>query len=140
MVSGKPVGGVSQEAMASREIQHSRSRSDAAFIVDNSLSIWTGLRYLEEWAKISQSLDIATGYFEVGALTALDGKWQSLQKIRVLIGADTNYRSRNALLHAVREQVERELDAGLEQDKNSSPFLSGVPAILSALSVRPETY
>jgi hypothetical protein len=43
------------------------------FIVDNSVSGWTGLRYLEEWTAIAKSFDIATGYFEIGALLALDG-------------------------------------------------------------------
>ena len=46
------------------------------FIVDNSVSGWTGLRYLEEWSEIARAFDIATGYFEIGGLLALDGKWQ----------------------------------------------------------------
>ena len=58
------------------------------FIVDNSVSGWTGLRYLEEWCGIAKSFDIATGYFEIGALLALDGKWQPLEKIRILLGAE----------------------------------------------------
>ena len=37
------------------------------FIVDNSVSGWTGLRYLEEWSGIAKAFDIATGYFEIGA-------------------------------------------------------------------------
>lgn len=41
------------------------------FIVDNSVSGWTGLRYLEEWTDIAKSLDVATGYFEVGAPLSL---------------------------------------------------------------------
>ena len=53
---------------------HSKGRE--LFIVDNSVSGWTGLRYLEEWCGIAKSFDIATGYFEIGALLALDGKWQ----------------------------------------------------------------
>ena len=53
------------------------------FIVDNSVSGWTGLRYLDEWSGIARAFDIATGYFEIGALLALDGKWQSLEKIRM---------------------------------------------------------
>jgi hypothetical protein len=57
------------------------------FIVDNSVSGWTGLRYLEEWTGIAKGFDIATGYFEIGALLALDGKWQQLEKIRILMGA-----------------------------------------------------
>ena len=44
---------------------HSQGRE--LFIVDNSVSGWTGLRYLEEWCGISKSFDIATGYFEIGA-------------------------------------------------------------------------
>jgi hypothetical protein len=46
------------------------------FIVDNSVSGWTALRYLEEWSEIAKGFDVATGHFEIGALLALDGKWQ----------------------------------------------------------------
>jgi superfamily II DNA or RNA helicase len=103
------------------------------FIVDNSVPTWSGLKHLEEWAQTAKALDVATGYFEVGALTALDGKWQPLEKIRILMGADANHRSRKALLEAVTKHVTEELDAGLEHDKDASPFLAGVPAVLSAL-------
>ena len=44
-----------------------RSRGRDLFIVDNSVSGWTGLRYLKEWAGIAKAFDIATGYFEIGA-------------------------------------------------------------------------
>lgn len=110
-----------------------QANSRDLFIVDNSVAAWTGLKHLEEWARTFKAFDIATGYFEVGALTALDGKWQPLDKIRILMGADTNHRSRKALLEAVTRHVTEELDAGLEQDKDASPFLAGVPAVLSAL-------
>ena len=50
------------------------------FIVDNSISGWTVLKYLEQWTEISSGVDIATGYFEIGALLALDGHWQSIDK------------------------------------------------------------
>lgn len=52
-----------------------KSRGRDLFIVDNSVSGWTGLRYLEEWTGIARGFDIATGHFEIGALLALDGKW-----------------------------------------------------------------
>lgn len=65
---------------------YERSGKDL-FIVDNSVSGWTGLRYLEEWCGIAKSFDIATGFFEIGALIALDGKWQGLDKIRILMEA-----------------------------------------------------
>jgi hypothetical protein len=35
------------------------------FIVDNSISGWTALRYLQEWTNIASSFDIATGFFEM---------------------------------------------------------------------------
>ncbi len=71
------------------------------FIVDNGASGWTGLRYLQEWTEIANAFDIATGYFEIGALLALDGHWQPLEKIRILMGAEMTHRTRKALLEAV---------------------------------------
>lgn len=41
------------------------SKGRDLFIVDNSVSGWTGLRYLEEWSGIAKAFDIATGYFEI---------------------------------------------------------------------------
>ena len=109
------------------------SRGRDLFIVDNSVSGWTGLRYLEEWCGIAKSFDIATGYFEIGALLALDGKWQPLEKIRILMGAETTQRTRKALLDAVRAHAIQSLDGSIEADKDANPFLHGVPAILEAL-------
>ena len=107
-----------------------RSRSDVAadpkgkdlFIVDNSVSGWTGLRYLEEWSGIAKAFDIATGYFEIGSLLALDGKWQPLEKIRILMGAETTHRTRKALLDAVRTRAVEILDSSIEADKGCKPF------------------
>ena len=103
------------------------------FIVDNSISGWSGLRYLEEWTGIAKAFDIATGYFEIAALLALDGKWQGLQKIRILMGAETTHRTRKALLEAVRARAVETLDGSIEANKDQNPFLHGVPAILEAL-------
>ena len=100
------------------------------FIVDNSVSGWTGLRYLEEWTSIAKGFDIATGHFEIGALLALDGKWQRLDKIRILMGAETTHRTRKAILDAVRQRAVEVLDSGIEADKEANPFLNGVPGIL----------
>lgn len=103
------------------------------FIVDNSVSGWTALRYLEEWSAIAKAFDIATGFFEIGSLLALDGKWQPLEKIRILMGADMTHRTRRALLDAVRERAVETLDASIEAEKATNPFLNGVPAVLDAL-------
>jgi len=109
------------------------SKGRDLFIVDNSVSGWTGLRYLEEWSGIAKAFDIATGYFEIGALLALDGKWQPLDKIRILMGAEMTHRTRKALLEAVRARALHALDCSIEADKAANPFLHGVPAILEAL-------
>ena len=109
------------------------SKGRDLFIVDNSVSGWTGLRYLEEWTSIAKAFDIATGYFEIGALLALDGKWQGLEKIRILMGAEMTHRTRKALLDVVRERAVQILDGSIEATKDSNPFLHGVPALLEAL-------
>jgi len=111
----------------------SESKGRDLFIVDNSVSGWTGLRYLEEWASIARAFDVATGFFEIGSLLALDGKWQSLEKIRILMGAETTLRTRKALLEAVRTKTAAQLDGSIEEEKEANPFLRGVPAILDAL-------
>jgi transposase len=112
------------------------SRGRDLFIVDNSVSGWTGLRYLEEWTGIAKAFDIATGYFEIGALLALDHKWQPLNKIRILMGAETTHRTRKAVLEAVQTRATEQLDSSIEADKEANPFLRGVPAILDALRSR----
>ena len=109
------------------------SKGRDLFIVDNSVSGWTALRYLEEWCGIAKAFDIATGYFEIGALLALEGKWQGLEKIRILLGSEMTQRTRKALLEAVRSQALTALDDSIEADKGANPFLNGVPAILEAL-------
>src|SRR4029453_10271284 len=90
------------------------------FIIDNSVSGWTGLRYLEEWCGIAKSFDIATGCFEVGSLLELHGKWQQLEKIRILMGAETTYRTKKALLDAVKAKATQVLDESLEGDKQKN--------------------
>ena len=42
------------------------------FIVDNSDADWKVRNYLAEWCGLAKSIDIATGYFEIGALLRPD--------------------------------------------------------------------
>ncbi len=102
------------------------------FIVDNSVSGWTGLQYLQQWTEIADSFDIATGFFEIGALLALDGKWQQLDKIRILMGDEVSLKTRNAFAEAIKRRVGR-LDGSLETEKDDNPFLEGVEAVVEAL-------
>ncbi len=46
------------------------------FIVDNSDETWKDLKYLHDWTEIASGFDIATGFFEIGALLALEAGWR----------------------------------------------------------------
>ena len=56
------------------------------FIIDNSDSDWKVGSYLTEWCDLSKAIDIATGYFEIGALLCLKEKWQTVDRISILMG------------------------------------------------------
>ena len=103
------------------------------FIVDNSVSGWTGLEYLNQWTDVARSFDIATGFFEIGALLALDGKWQQLERIRLLMGDEASLRTHNVFKEALRQRVGR-LDDSLEHEKGPNPFLEGVEAVVEAIA------
>jgi superfamily II DNA or RNA helicase len=102
------------------------------FIIDNSHEEWKALKYLREWCQISKSIDIATGFFEIGALLALDGEWQKVEKIRILMGFQTTLRTHQAIRKA-REAVLADLNKSTEEEKKSNDFLTGLPAIVEAL-------
>ncbi len=102
-------------------------RSDL-FVVDNS-DLWKVEDYLREWADLAHTFDIATGYFEIGALLALDGQWQKLDKLRILMGDEVSKSTRDALLAGIQSV----LDASIEKTKEKDDFLSGVPAIVDAI-------
>ena len=102
------------------------------FIVDNSDSEWRVRSYLLEWSDLSRAMDIATGYFEVGALLALDDKWQSVEKIRILMGDEVSLRTKAAFLKGLT-RLKRHLHESLESEKGKNDFLEGVPAIVDAI-------
>ena len=70
-----------------------RPQGGDVFIVDNSDQDWKVGRYLRDWADLANAFDIATGYFEVGGLLALDGQWQKLGQIRILMGDEVSRRT-----------------------------------------------
>src|SRR5690348_3743957 len=86
------------------------------FIVDNSTEDWKVLRYLHDWCDLSASIDIATGYFEIGALLALKEEWQKVDKIRLLIGDEVSLRTKEAFVKGLKS-VEDRLDQSLEKEK-----------------------
>lgn len=66
--------------------------SSEIFIIDNSAPERKVLPCLKEWLLASQAVDIATGFFEIGGLLALDGAWQTAPAIRILMGDEVSDR------------------------------------------------
>ncbi len=66
------------------------------FIVDNSDEEWKVLRYLHDWCQLSKAIDIATGYFEIGALLGLKDEWPKVDRIRILMGDEVSQRTKAA--------------------------------------------
>ncbi len=120
--------------MSEQQDKNSSGReSTDLFIVDNSDKNWRVLRYLTEWADIASRLDVATGFFEIGALLAMDKQWQKMDGIRILMGDEVSKRTKKALLEGITERAEKKLDDSLEAEKEENDFLIGVPAIVEAL-------
>ena len=67
------------------------------YIVDNDTPDRSVKKYLNEWCAISRQMDIATGYFEIGGLLELDGEWQKLEKIRIILGSEVTRRTREII-------------------------------------------
>jgi superfamily II DNA or RNA helicase len=77
-------------------------------------------------------MDIATGYFEIGALLALENKWQAVEKIRILMGDEVSLRTKRAFTEGLK-RIHGRLDGSLEAEKVKNDFLEGVPAIVEAI-------
>ena len=111
-------------------------KREALFIVDNSTDTtsqeWNGLEYLEQWCEISKRFDIATGYFDISALNALDGKWQQLDEIRILMGDEMTKRTSSALQKAL-DKITDFLDQSIEKEKDTNIFLKGVNGIIQGI-------
>ena len=109
---------------------------EALFIVDNSEdetgSKFNGLQYLEQWCDISRKFDVATGYFDISALNSLDGKWQKLEEIRILMGDEMTKRTNDALVKAITK-IKQILDNSIEAEKDTNEFLIGVAGIIEGI-------
>jgi len=105
------------------------------YIVDNSAPEQSVKKYLNEWCAISRQMDIATGYFEIGGLLELDGEWQNLEKIRIILGSELTKRTRN-VLEEIKNYFLAGIDKSIEDEKDKNEFLKGVPAVLNALKSR----
>ena len=101
------------------------------FIIDNRAEEGTEKveEYLGRWCNFSETIDIATGYFEIGALRRMDGQWQKLDKIRILMGDETSKSSKSIILNSIK----RRLDESFDKEKDENHFQTGIPAIMEAI-------
>lgn len=107
-------------------------RGGDVFIVDNSDTHWKVRQYLRDWSDIAARIDIATGYFELGALLALDGQWQKLDDLRILMGDQVSPRTKAAMVAGVGAALAH-LNTSIEAEKRTNDFLTGAPAVVDAL-------
>lgn len=112
--------------------QRTSKSGSELFIVDNSEQDWKVIRYLNDWCQISKAVDIATGYFEIGSLLALNNEWQKIDKIRILMGDEVTKRTKN-LFSKELEKFSKRLDDSIVYEKEKNDFLLGVPAIAAAI-------
>ena len=113
--AGPAQGGASQSERYVLPKKTSLTGSEL-FIVDNSDEDWKAVRYLRDWCQLSKSIDIATGYFEIGALLALDAEWQKVDGIRLLIGDEVSRRTKKAFDEGFARMAGR-LDESIEAEK-----------------------
>jgi len=64
----------------------------------------TLLALLKSLLPQAVSLDIATGYFEIGSLLALQNSWRYLKNLRVILGDETSKRTRRELIESIKRQ------------------------------------
>ena len=102
------------------------------YTVDNSTEEQSAKAYLRDWCSVSKQMDIATGYLEIGGLLELDGYWQRLQKIRIILGSEMTKRTQTVISNAV-DAILANMKGSIDAEQEKNEFLLGVPAILEAL-------
>jgi superfamily II DNA or RNA helicase len=113
----------------------SKAKPSELFIVDNSDAEWKVRSYLSDWCEIARAIDVATGYFEIGALLSLKDRWQLVDGFRILMGDEVSYRTKRAFQQGLKRITEA-LEESIEDEKEHNDFLEGVPAIVEALQTQ----
>ncbi|AQQ09634.1 ATP-dependent helicase HepA [Sedimentisphaera cyanobacteriorum] len=98
-------------------------------IIDNR-SGNTVLQALQKLLPNLQKMDIATGVFEVGSLLHLEGLWQELDKIRIMMGNETTKTTKKVII----EGLLKTSDESIEQEKQRDDALTGLAAVREAIS------
>ena len=105
------------------------------YIVDNADPDRSVRKYIREWCDISKQMDIATGYLEIGGLLSLDGEWQKLDKIRIILGNEMTKRTKDVIDSVVAHLIQHLRDS-VDDEQERNEFLIGVPAIVDAMQRR----
>ena len=100
-------------------------------IIDNQGDI-TLRDAIAQIAQITKGLDVATGFFELGSLLSLDGDWQKIGEIRILLGDAAGRKTRAEIVEAFARLNE----IALEEHKAFDDSLAGIDAVRSALDAR----
>ncbi|HUU20740.1 MAG TPA: SNF2-related protein [Sedimentisphaerales bacterium] len=87
------------------------------------------LRALQKLLPHLQKMDIATGVFEIGSFLLLEGLWQELDKIRILMGDETTRRTKREIVQALLD-VSNE---SIEREKERDDALTGLAAVRQAI-------
>jgi superfamily II DNA or RNA helicase len=109
-----------------------RTASKEPGIVDNESAERQALALLREWCRTSRALDVATDFLEVGGLLGLQGDWQQVDDLRILMGAGVPLRHQATFAEAHQGILAR-LDQSLEREKEKNDFLVGVAPVVEAL-------
>jgi len=76
-----------------------------------------------------QSMDVATGVFEIGSFLLLEELWQDLERIRILMGDETTRRTKREIVQAL---LKVSADS-IEREKERDDALTGLAAVREAL-------
>jgi superfamily II DNA or RNA helicase len=100
-------------------------------IIDNQVEV-TLRDAIVQLSQITKDLDVATGFFELGSLLSLDGFWQRIGKVRILLGDAAGRTTRKELVAAFARLNED----SLEERKAADDSLTGIDAVRAALASR----
>lgn len=87
------------------------------------------LSALQQLLPSLRKIDIATGVFEVGSLLQLEGLWQQVPQIRVIMGNETSKTTQKLITQALLEKS----DESIENEKERDDALTGLPAVRDAI-------
>jgi superfamily II DNA or RNA helicase len=77
-----------------------------------------------------QRMDVATGVFEVGSFLLLEGLWQDLERIRILMGDETTRRTKREIVQAMLQAS----NDSIEREKERDDALTGLAAVREAIA------